>query len=105
MDPIELRLKNYAKVDPDNNKQYSSKYLDEAYAMGAERIGWRTASRSGQHCKMAGWLATEWAAACLALTAMYSGQSHYESGWYPYHPNCGERYRPGYRYCHGADSG
>ncbi|AMR34023.1 aldehyde oxidase [Mucilaginibacter sp. PAMC 26640] len=40
MDPIELRLKNYAKTDPDSKKEFSSKYLDEAYAMGAKQIGW-----------------------------------------------------------------
>ncbi|GAB3229241.1 xanthine dehydrogenase family protein molybdopterin-binding subunit [Hymenobacter seoulensis] len=40
LDPIEFRLRNYADVDPDNNKPWSTKYLKECYQMGAERIGW-----------------------------------------------------------------
>ncbi len=40
IDPIKLRLINYAKVDPEDGKPYSSKYLDEAYEMGAKQIGW-----------------------------------------------------------------
>ncbi|RTQ52111.1 xanthine dehydrogenase family protein molybdopterin-binding subunit [Hymenobacter gummosus] len=40
MDPIELRLRNYADTDPDNGKPWSTKYLKELYQMGAERIGW-----------------------------------------------------------------
>ena len=40
MDPIELRLKNYAEKDPTSNKPFSSKHLRECYATGAERFGW-----------------------------------------------------------------
>jgi xanthine dehydrogenase YagR molybdenum-binding subunit len=40
MDPVELRLKNYAEIDQVSNRPYSSKFLKEAYAMGAEKIGW-----------------------------------------------------------------
>lgn len=40
MDPIELRLKNYAEVDPTSHKPFSSKHLREAYQKGAERFGW-----------------------------------------------------------------
>ncbi len=40
MDPIELRLKNYAETDPDRNLPWSSKHLKECYQRGAERIGW-----------------------------------------------------------------
>jgi xanthine dehydrogenase YagR molybdenum-binding subunit len=40
MDPIELRLKNYAERDPERNLPWSSKYLKECYELGAERIGW-----------------------------------------------------------------
>ena len=40
MDPIELRLKNYADTDPDRNLPWSSKYLKECYQLGADRIGW-----------------------------------------------------------------
>ncbi len=40
MDPIALRLKNYAEVDPTSQKAFSSKHLRECYATGAERFGW-----------------------------------------------------------------
>jgi xanthine dehydrogenase YagR molybdenum-binding subunit len=40
MDPIALRLKNYAEADPDSGKPWSSKSLRECYALGAERFGW-----------------------------------------------------------------
>jgi xanthine dehydrogenase YagR molybdenum-binding subunit len=41
MDPIELRLRNYAEKDPENGKPYSSKFLKEAYELGAEKFGWK----------------------------------------------------------------
>jgi xanthine dehydrogenase YagR molybdenum-binding subunit len=40
MDPIKLRLKNYAEKDPTSNKPFSSKHLRECYARGAEGFGW-----------------------------------------------------------------
>lgn len=40
MDPIELRLKNYAERDPSSGKPFSSKALRECYRVGAERFGW-----------------------------------------------------------------
>jgi xanthine dehydrogenase YagR molybdenum-binding subunit len=40
MDPIELRLKNYAEKDQSSDKPFSSKNLREAYKLGAERFGW-----------------------------------------------------------------
>ena len=40
MDPIQLRLKNYAEKNPTENKPWSSKHLRECYAKGAERFGW-----------------------------------------------------------------
>lgn len=40
MDPIALRMKNYATIQPENNLPWSSKFLDECYEMGAEKIGW-----------------------------------------------------------------
>ncbi|CAG4911542.1 xanthine dehydrogenase family protein molybdopterin-binding subunit [Paraburkholderia gardini] len=46
MDPVVLRLKNYAEVDPQENKPWSSKGLRECYRLGAEKFGWsrRTAT-------------------------------------------------------------
>jgi xanthine dehydrogenase YagR molybdenum-binding subunit len=40
MDPVALRLANYAETDPERNLPWSSKYVKECYALGAERIGW-----------------------------------------------------------------
>lgn len=40
IDPIDLRLRNYAEKDESSNKQWSSKSLRECYKQGAERFGW-----------------------------------------------------------------
>lgn len=40
IDPLEIRLRNYAEVDPANGQQWSSKSLGQCYRAGAERIGW-----------------------------------------------------------------
>lgn len=40
MDPLALRLKNYAEVNPADGKPFSTKALRECYRLGAERFGW-----------------------------------------------------------------
>jgi len=40
LDPLELRLRNYAEMDQNTGKQFSSKELRAAYRLGAERFGW-----------------------------------------------------------------
>lgn len=40
MDPVELRLKNHADVDPSTGHPFSSKSLKACYAKGAEAFGW-----------------------------------------------------------------
>lgn len=40
MDPLELRLRNYAECDPEDGRPWSSKALRECYRQGAERFGW-----------------------------------------------------------------
>lgn len=40
LDPLELRLINYAEKDPETGKPFSSKALRECYRMGAEKFGW-----------------------------------------------------------------
>src|SRR5207237_1856969 len=37
MDPVQLRLKNYADTDPESGKPWSSKSLRACYALAAER--------------------------------------------------------------------
>ncbi len=40
VDPVELRLRNYAEVDPRSGRPWSSKALRECYRVGAQRFGW-----------------------------------------------------------------
>ena len=40
MDPVALRLANYAERDPDSGQPWSSKRLGDCYRLGAERSGW-----------------------------------------------------------------
>lgn len=40
MDPLEVRLKNFAEIDLMNNLPWSSNYLKECYQLGAEKFGW-----------------------------------------------------------------
>jgi xanthine dehydrogenase YagR molybdenum-binding subunit len=50
IDPLQLRLINYAEQDPRNGKPWSSKHLREAYAQAAERFGWsKRTAQPGQH--------------------------------------------------------
>ena len=41
IDPLELRLINYAETDPESGKPWSSKALRECYKLGAEKFGWK----------------------------------------------------------------
>jgi xanthine dehydrogenase YagR molybdenum-binding subunit len=40
MDPMRLRLVNYADRDPSHDRPWSSKHLRECYTQAAERFGW-----------------------------------------------------------------
>lgn len=40
IDPLTIRLKNYAEVEPISGKPFSSKALRQCYAQGAEHFGW-----------------------------------------------------------------
>jgi xanthine dehydrogenase YagR molybdenum-binding subunit len=40
MDPLELRLRNYAEMDANTGNPFTSKELRAAYRQGAERFGW-----------------------------------------------------------------
>ena len=42
IDPLDLRLANFAEVSPADGRPWSSNRLREAYAEGARRYGWRT---------------------------------------------------------------
>ena len=40
MDPLQLRLVNYAEKDPSHDRPWTSKNLKDAYAQAASRFGW-----------------------------------------------------------------
>ncbi|MDV3457942.1 xanthine dehydrogenase family protein molybdopterin-binding subunit [Sphingomonas sp. HF-S4] len=54
MDPIELRLRNFASSDPDSGKPWSTSALKECYEVGAARFGWRSggARRGGSEGRL-----------------------------------------------------
>ena len=63
MDPLELRLRNYAERDESADLPWSSKELRACYELGAERFGWcRRAPRRGRCAMDAGWWVTAWRA-------------------------------------------
>ncbi len=46
LDPLELRLRNYAERDPETGKPFSSKSLRACYQQAAERFGWARRRRA-----------------------------------------------------------
>ncbi|CDN51589.1 xanthine dehydrogenase family protein molybdopterin-binding subunit [Neorhizobium galegae] len=44
IDPVELRLRNFATRDQNQDKQFTSKALDACYREGAARFGWNSRS-------------------------------------------------------------
>jgi xanthine dehydrogenase YagR molybdenum-binding subunit len=57
MDPIELRVINHADTDPQTGKPYSSKFLKDAYQLGADAIGWKNRSMKPGAVTENGWQA------------------------------------------------
>jgi xanthine dehydrogenase YagR molybdenum-binding subunit len=49
-------MRNYADTDPSNNKPYSSKFLADAYKIGAEKIGWTERNSKPGAVMQNGWL-------------------------------------------------
>jgi len=47
VDPLDLRLANYAETDPESGKPWSSKMLREAYEEGSRRFDWRGRLKGG----------------------------------------------------------
>jgi len=56
MDPVALRMKNYADKDPEKGFPFSSKGLDKCYALGAEKIGWSRRSTKPGALRDGDWL-------------------------------------------------
>lgn len=90
IDPIELRLRNYAEVHPQTGLQWSSKALRECYEVGAEKFGWSRreptvgAMREGRWAVgygMAGVTFSHYQASCRArATIRLDGTAHVCSG-------------------------
>ena len=52
MDPLQLRLVNYAEKDPSHDRAYTSKNLRQAYSEAATRFGWSKRNPvPGQHAE------------------------------------------------------
>jgi xanthine dehydrogenase YagR molybdenum-binding subunit len=56
IDPLELRLINYAEVDPESGKPFSSKALRECYRLGAEKFGWKDRKPEPRSMRDGRWL-------------------------------------------------
>ena len=56
MDPLELRLRNHADVDPATGNPWSSKGLKECYQRGAELFGWQGRNPAPRSQRDGNWL-------------------------------------------------
>jgi xanthine dehydrogenase YagR molybdenum-binding subunit len=56
MDPVALRLANYAEMHPQTGQPWSEKHLKECYAQGAEAIGWSGRNPEPRSMKEGNWL-------------------------------------------------
>ena len=56
IDPVQLRLKNYADRDPEANKPWSSKSLRECYRVGAQAFGWSKRQMAPRSMRDGRWL-------------------------------------------------
>ena len=56
LDPIELRLRNHADIDPVSGLPWSSKGLKECYQRGAERFGWQRRNTEPRSQRDGHWL-------------------------------------------------
>ncbi len=77
IDPVELRLRNYAATDPANNHPWSSKSLKECYRQAGEAIGWWT-ERDPRPSSMQqdGWLVGYGMATSAYLTRQFPTVAH-----------------------------
>lgn len=56
IDPLEMRLKNYAEKDPETGKPFSSKALRDAYRQGAAKFGWAKRKLEPRSMREGRWL-------------------------------------------------
>lgn len=90
VDPLQLRLLNYAESDPMDGKPYTSKALRQCYAAGAEAFGWTGRSPEPRAMRDGRWLvgwgmatatrAANWAETNLRLVFGSDGSVTVQSG-------------------------
>ncbi|RIV39204.1 xanthine dehydrogenase family protein molybdopterin-binding subunit [Micromonospora radicis] len=68
LDPVALRLRNYATVAPGTDRGWSSKHLDDCYRIGARRFGW-SARRATPRSRVDG----QWLVGMGMASAIYPG--------------------------------
>ncbi|MFJ9850576.1 xanthine dehydrogenase family protein molybdopterin-binding subunit [Streptomyces sp. NPDC101150] len=56
IDPLELRMRNYAEVHPQSGLPWSSNALRECYEVGAERFGWSARRPEPRSMREGNWL-------------------------------------------------
>jgi CO/xanthine dehydrogenase Mo-binding subunit len=56
MDPIQLRIKNFTTVNPENKLPFSDINIKDCYAYGMEKIGWKNRPSIPGTIKENGWL-------------------------------------------------
>jgi xanthine dehydrogenase YagR molybdenum-binding subunit len=56
IDPLELRLINYADVSPEDGKPFTSKELRKCYAEAAKRFGWEKRKKEVRATREGNWL-------------------------------------------------
>lgn len=74
LDPVELRLRNYAEVDPANGRPWTSKSLRACYLQGAERFGWKQRDPRPRSMRQNGHL-VGWGMASCALDSLLAPAS------------------------------
>jgi xanthine dehydrogenase YagR molybdenum-binding subunit len=76
IDPLELRLRNYAEVEPLSGRPFSSKALRECYAQGAERFGWASRPLEPRQMRDADGLLVGWGLGTATYPAgMFQGEA------------------------------
>ncbi|MBU6507676.1 MAG: xanthine dehydrogenase family protein molybdopterin-binding subunit [Alphaproteobacteria bacterium] len=73
LDPLDLRLRNFAATDPGTGKPWSSNKLKEAYETGAQLFGWR--GRPRQPVRDGDWLVGTGMAGCGMATFRFPAQA------------------------------
>jgi xanthine dehydrogenase YagR molybdenum-binding subunit len=74
MDPMDVRLRNYAELDPEDAKPWSSKSLRECYLRAADRFGWSRRNPRPRSMRDGHWL-VGWGMATATYPARQSPSS------------------------------